>query len=179
MTDKVVIPQIGDFVHGQRLTQPGFDALSSLSDKVNALENDSNETINQAILDLQERLSTAENGLEKALEKAPEIVVIAGGSSIQPSNPPFDLYQITADFEAGGWGGGSPLVSIITASSQIITVKQYPVNLPITSSISFTVTRDEIAALTDGSFNLRIAYGSTVVALEAKRWIIMQYKTGA
>jgi len=91
---KVVIPQIEDFVQGQKLTEQGHKSLNDLSDKVETLEGVATESLSDTVDDLNERVAT----LEIDINRLPVVEIIENGDDLEINVENYTYFEVSCVF---------------------------------------------------------------------------------
>lgn len=92
---KITVPQIGDFVAGQKLTEHGRNTLSAIVERINLLEGDGSDTITESIEEIKASIKEIESQLDKNLP----VVEMFPAGDLKLLEPGFSYYEITAVFK--------------------------------------------------------------------------------
>ena len=175
MTDRLTVPQSGDFVSGQNMTEPGQKLLNDMADKLEVLENASTDVTTEDIESLQEQIET----LETEVSTKPKITVLTG-LSVEPLEDGFDVYHVVCEFRTTSGGSGNICgirqVSPTNGPTNLAIV-QIPANdgtTEIAYTLSASLGRDTIREATDSSLEV---YGDRTI--DSAQWTIFKYNTGA
>lgn len=169
---KVIIPQIGDFVQDQTLTEHGHKSLNDLSDKVDALENVANDETSEALATLQDEVAA----LNETITTRPKFEVITSGEQIiYPLEDGYDYYEVSA------------LVSVLADPSDVNILRLVGLSdrsmvgadavTPLVRSIYASVHREELSAANNGSLEIKYFADGTETPATINRWVIKKYKS--
>ena len=171
---KLTVPQIGDIVQGQRVTEAGHKLLVDLADKVDALESVASEDFAEEFAEINNSIST----IQDEISVRPKIEVYNASESISPIESDFDLYDITFEFEITLVSGGATVVNLLpdvgVTSTGAYVVKSYnAIDETIQASLSFTATK---AHLESGGNNTVQSDNASGRVFTPIRWIVRKYK---
>lgn len=172
MTDKVVIPQISDFVHGQTLTQPGFDALNEISNRIDSLENVSNDETQKIIDNLRDDLTALE-------QSQPKIEFITSGeSTIYPIEDGYDYYEASV-LVSVPFNNSHTNILRITGLISIAIPGSADDSEPYVKSLFASAHREDLEYLSNGGFEFKYFANGTDTPTSPLRWVVKKYKQGA
>jgi len=173
---KVIIPQIGDFVDGQKLTEQGHKSLNELSDKVDTLEGVATTDLTETVSELE----TSVSEVRSLAEITPKIEVFETGElTFKPNIDDFKILNIT--FEGSiDLSASTPTLIVYnlydetaqiyrSTNSAWVNVSGAP---EIKISMTQTYTADEVKSLPGGYVGVVNTRGTLV----GTRWTVHKYK---
>jgi len=173
---KVIIPQIGDFVDGQKLTEQGHKSLNELSDKVDTLEGVATTDLTETVSELE----TSVSEVRSLAEITPKIEVFETGElTFKPNIDDFKILNIT--FEGSiDLSASTPTLIVYnlydetaqiyrSTNSAWVNVSGAP---EIKISMTQTYTADEVKSLPGGYVGVVNNRGTLV----GTRWTVHKYK---
>lgn len=170
---KLIVPQIGDIVRGQVVTEAAHKLWADLADKVDALEGVANDDLSNELTALGNRISD----VQSVQNSKPKIAVLNQEvSEIPILEDGYDFYTVTAIYTFAT--GSASLVTLRPAGTSTAyapfgsNIHQAVADGTITCNVSGNVSREAIQEH-DGIVALDASVGTATPV----KWIIHKYKS--